>query len=157
MLQIIKSLLCAGAVVIIGMSNCHAASAQIATPGELVVSRYTTMPAAPQSEETDPLSAIALITFPRGPVKTVGEAIGYLLLRTGYALDAQQDQTVTTVFSRPLPESQRQLGPYSVDALLRILMGKAFELHADPLHRIVSYSPVSTVQSEKTETVRSPE
>ncbi len=116
-------------------------------PGDLVqLSRYTTVAPEPLDNEDDPLATIVSIQFPRREVRTVGDAIRYLLLRTGYAFSEseQQDPAVVGVLLRPLPESQRQLGTYKVEAMLKVLMGKSFVLHVDPLHRTISYAPNKT-------------
>ncbi len=129
-------------LIISGLNYAYAS-----TPaGDIRLSRYTTQTAAPDPSEENPLAVIAHITFPRNEIKTVGDAVSYLLLRTGYTLlDSEQlDPKVSAILSRPLPESHRKLGTYSVEAMLKILMGKAFVLNVDALNRTVSYSPAAT-------------
>lgn len=103
----------------------------------LQLGRYTTAEAVPQPNLADPLALVAQITFPREQVSTVGEAIDYTLLRTGYALvDAQAlTQEARRFLGLPLPEAQRTLGPYSVQDMLNVLVGKAWAWHTDHVTR----------------------
>lgn len=110
--------------------------------GQVQVGRYTTLPAGPAPNESNPLAVIATVNFPRGHVYTVGDAIDYLLLRTGYRAVERDllDPDVQTVMALPLPESHRRLGPYRVDAMLAVLLSKPYKLRIDHLERKVSYA-----------------
>lgn len=109
---------------------------------EIQVNRYTTLANAPDETDQFPLAVTAKIHFPRGYVTTVGDAVKYLLIRTGYELAplAQMDEYVKRVFALRLPESNRIMGPYRVDAMLQALMGQAFALNVDQSLRLVSYA-----------------
>jgi len=109
--------------------------------GEVQVGRYTTLPAGPAPNDSNPLAVIATVNFPRGHVYSVGNAIDYLLLRTGYRLvDRDElDADVQNVMALPLPESHRRLGPYRVDAMLSVLLSKPYKLRINHLDRTVSY------------------
>jgi conjugative transfer region protein (TIGR03748 family) len=108
---------------------------------EVQVGRYTTLPAGPAPNESNPLAVIATVNFPRGHVYTVGDAIDYLLLRTGYRAVERDllDTDVQNVMALPLPESHRRLGPYRVDAMLAVLLSKPYKLWINHLERTVSY------------------
>lgn len=146
----VRNMACMAACLSICMSSAHARQ----PTDEIVLSRYTTQVQAPDAGDMNPLAVVANIRFPRGEVNTVGDAIRYLLLRTGYALaePAQLDPSVKDILVRPLPESHRQLGIYRVESMLQMLMGEAFGLHVDHLHRAVSYSPKTAPQSIPAET-----
>lgn len=86
------------------------------------------------------------VSLPRASVTTVGEAVNYLLLRTGYRL-ADSPEAVSPpipILSMPLPEVHRQLGPYSVRTALSVLVGAPFALSVDPAHRLVSFRTASS-------------
>lgn len=109
--------------------------------GELVLGRYTTSLAQPPVELAQPLDVVVAITFPRSTVATVGEAVQHALLRSGYRLAhsdlAEQAQRFLLL---PLPESQRQVGPYRLQAVLDLLVGSAWHWHADHAQRRVWFS-----------------
>lgn len=109
---------------------------------EIQVNRYTTLNSQPDETDSYALAVTAKVHFPRGVVSTVGDAVKYLLIRTGYELAPaeQMDEHVRRVFGLRLPESNRVMGPYRVDAMLRALMGRAFSLNVDQNLRIVSYA-----------------
>lgn len=103
----------------------------------LQIGRYTTAEAVPQQNLNDPLALVAQITFPRELVSTIGEAIDYTLMRTGFALvDPQSLSSDARRFlGLPLPEAQRALGPYAVKDMLAVLTGTAWVWHTDQVTR----------------------
>ncbi|MBW8833151.1 MAG: hypothetical protein JF606_27980 [Burkholderiales bacterium] len=116
-------------------------SANALPQDETQVGRYTTLAMQPAEADANPMAVIATVHFPREVVKTVGDAVRYVLIRTGYQLAAEDglDARVKTVFGRRLPDNQRVLGPYRVDAMLGALMGQPYRLAADPASRTVTY------------------
>lgn len=122
-----------------------AASPVQTAASELQVGRYTTLAALPSEADADPLAVVAQVHFPRGVVATVEDAVRYLLLRTGYQLTPaeQLDPRVKGVLGMRLPDNQRVLGPYRVDAMLGVLLGTPFRLSTDPATRTVTYLPPS--------------
>lgn len=108
---------------------------------EVQVGRYTTLASVPSEADSEPLAVVAKVHFPRPGVNTVGDAVRHLLLRTGYRLagDDRLDEGARLLLSLPLPDNQRVLGPYRVDAMLGALVGKSFRLVADPASRVVTY------------------
>jgi len=117
-----------------------------AQPGtDVRLSRYTTSSAIPDAAQVDPLEAVVQVTLPRASVATVGDAMRYLLLRTGYRLAATEaaNTPASELLSLPLPEVHRELGPYSVRTALSVLLGMPFTLTVDPAQRLVSYRTTS--------------
>ena len=112
------------------------------TEPQTQVARYTTLSLRPSDADENPLAVIATVHFPRQVVRTVGDAVRYLLIRTGYQLAPADtlDPRVSAVFALPLPDNQRALGPYRVDSILAVLMGQPYRLVSDPLARTVSYA-----------------
>lgn len=133
-------------LLVCGAAAWQAASAQVSIAAaqpqqggdELVLGRYTTSLARPPSELVQPLDVVVAITFPRSTVATVGEAVQHALLRSGYRLEQSGLAEPAQSFLRlPLPESQRQIGPYRLQAVLDLLVGSAWHWHADHAQRRV--------------------
>lgn len=108
---------------------------------QLQIGRYTVVPSKPSETVIDPLLVMAKLTFPRQTVVTIGDAITYVLLRTGYRLT---DESVLTgsekrFLALPLPENQRAIGPYKVRDILDVLLGQSWTLTIDPRNRIVGF------------------
>ena len=122
---------------------CAAASAQPTV--DIRLARYTTSIPTPEVAQLDPLEAIVQLSFPRSNVQTVGDAIGYLMMRSGYRLapDPSLAQPVRDVLALPLPEVHRRLGPCSVRTALSVLVGKPFAVSVDASQRVVSYGAAS--------------
>ena len=111
--------------------------------GETLVNRYTAISLQPSAADIYPTRIVAQVNFPRMNTKTVGEAIRYLLIRTGYDLveESRLDPQVVALLAKRLPDSQRTLGPYPVDTMLKILIGPAFDLSTDHASRRISFHP----------------
>jgi conjugative transfer region protein (TIGR03748 family) len=103
------------------------------------LARYTTSLLTPDAAQRNPLASTVQITLPRESVATVGDAVKYVLLRTGYRLADGQPAEVTELLALSLPEVHRQLGPYTVNEALAILLGPAFTLDVDAGRRVVAY------------------
>lgn len=110
---------------------------------EVLASRYTSISLAAADEDYNPIAVAAKITFPRAKVSTVGDAVRYLLIRTGYDLVpfSKLDPQVVNVLSKRLPDSQRELGIYSVGTMLGVLLGDPFSLRVDHVTRQITYVP----------------
>lgn len=106
------------------------------------VGRFETISNSATFAQKDPLSAIAQYKFGTR-VKTVGQALWQVLQDTGYSL-APMNQLPTAareVLTKPLPVTQRELGPISVRNALRTLMGdNVFSLVVNPVQRRVTFT-----------------
>ena len=102
--------------------------------------RYASVATIPTPAQQAPLDAIISIEFPE-PVSTVGAAIQMLVDGSGYELSdiLYWDVEVLELFERPLPGVHRNLGPLSVSTALKTLMGPAFYLIVDPVHRLLGF------------------
>lgn len=105
---------------------------------QVQVSRYTSAVSRPTAEQIEPLQAIVQITLPRD-VQTIGAALDYVLMRTGYSLGSATTAAQERFRSLPIPESQRVLGPYSVELVLQALLGTEWQLVTNHLQRVVSF------------------
>src|SRR5690606_20748713 len=95
--------------------------------------------ADPPPEVVEPLEIVATLSYPRQTVTTIGQALAYTLLRTGYRLgdSAALPQEARDYLQLPLPESQRQIGPYRVRSILSALLGVAWQVRSDAMSRVV--------------------
>lgn len=126
----------AAAVLLMAASlSLHAASDET-----IQTDRYTQVSLKPPLEQQDPLKAVVTTRFPTGAIATVGEAMDYLLIRSGYQLApvANRDPKVQALFSLPLPEVHRELGPVRLDTALSLLAGSGYVVVYDRVNRLVS-------------------
>ncbi len=105
------------------------------------VGLYSSVANTATPAQQDPLMAISEFNF--GPhVRTVREAVEQVLQDTGYVLaeDYELEYQVKEVLRKPLPITQRQLGPISVINALKTLMDqRVFNLNINPIDRSVSF------------------
>jgi type IV pili sensor histidine kinase/response regulator len=111
----------------------------VAAP-EVQVGRYATVRAVPTVEQADLLAAQVMLRLPTS-MATVGQAVEYLLQSSGYRLAPQDtaEPSRTTPLNLPLPEPHRVLGPMPLKTALETLVGPAFRLVEDPVHRLLSF------------------
>ena len=104
------------------------------------VGRYSTINPTPTPEQQHLLHVIIRVTIPNEK-RTVGETIDYLLRRSGYSLaqPLAQDPKVEQLFQKRLPEVHRNLGPMTLEDALLTVVGQAFRLDVDPVHRLVAF------------------
>ncbi|WP_022949763.1 PFGI-1 class ICE element type IV pilus protein PilL2 [Methylohalobius crimeensis] len=113
-------------------------SANTPPPPAERVGRYMETTATPDPGQMDLLSVVVRVTFPE-TVTTVGEAVRWLLIRSGYRL-LPGDPAVRHLFRRPLPEVHRQIGPVPLRTALAVLAGEGFRLREDPVRRTIKYA-----------------
>ena len=101
--------------------------------------------AVPTEAQADLLATTLTIRFPER-IRTLGEAVRYLLQRSGYRLAKVQSigPDTVTLFALPLPAVHRNLGPMTLRDALETLAGPAFNLVQDPVHRLVTFERCST-------------
>jgi len=107
---------------------------------EVQVGRYSTLPAMPTVAQADLLATTITLSVPERIV-TVGEAVQYLLQRSGYRLATAPVIAPETadLLTLPLPAVHRHLGPITLAQALETLVGPAFRLVHDPVHRLISF------------------
>lgn len=103
---------------------------------QLRLARYSSAATTPDLVDYAPLETIATLHFP-AEVGTVGEALHYTLLRTGYTL-GHTDADATHLLGLALPHSHRALGPARVNDLLTILLGPSYAVRANPVDRTIA-------------------
>lgn len=103
------------------------------------VARYSVMPPTATPAQADLMAVVVNIKFPQ-QVVTVGEALDFLLRRSGYRLVDTDSPAMTILQGLPLPAVHRQLGPLTLNNALMTLAGSAYRLFIDPLHRTLSFN-----------------
>lgn len=106
------------------------------------ISRYATVNNQPLAAQINPLKTVQQIHFPAS-VQTIGEAVNYWLLYSGYHLapKERQSKSLQQVFQQPLPQVSRNLGPLTIAHGLTVLVGQQlFNLKQDDLLREINFS-----------------
>lgn len=85
-----------------------------------------------------PLRAVVDMTFPRGSVSTVGQAIEMVLKDSGYRL-AELNTEAVVLFALPLPDVHREFRQIELAALLVALGQPGYDLVVDDVNRLVTY------------------
>ncbi len=139
-------------VFMFGVAGAYVAISPQLYASEVQVGRYSALRVMPTDAQADLLSTIITVEFPQR-IQTVGEAVRYLLQRSGYRLT--DDHTVNSVtadlLALPLPAVHRNLGPIQLKQALEALIGSVFRLVQDPVHRLISfelYIPVKRAAHE---------
>lgn len=107
---------------------------------DLQVGRYSILAASPTKAQAELLATTMTVRFPNR-IQTVGEAVRYLLQRSGYRLANIESIGLDTaaLFGLPLPAVHRSLGPMTLRDALETLAGPAFHLVQDPVHRLITF------------------
>ncbi len=128
------------AALAIGVAGiCTIASANL-WADDVQVGRYSLFAATPTEAQVELLATTTTVRFPER-IRTVGEAVRYLLQRSGYRLPTVESIGPDTValFGLPLPAVHRSLGPMTLRDTLATLAGPAFYLVQDPVHRLITF------------------
>lgn len=117
--------------------------------GQLRLARYSTLNVGAAPIQARPLAVVVQADFP-APVQTLGNAIHLLLADSGYrmAKPTAAAPAAATLLALPLPDSQRTLGPLTLQAALTTLAGPAHRLVLDPVHRLVSFALAGTFHND---------
>jgi conjugative transfer region protein (TIGR03748 family) len=102
-------------------------------------SRYTLIEFVPSGAQRDLLQQVVDITFPSNLTPSVGDALRYVLLRSGYRLcDDREELHVLDTW--PLPAAHLHLGPLSLRDALQVLVGPGWRLEADETARRICFA-----------------
>lgn len=104
------------------------------------VGRYLSVPNQPLPEQRNLMRQIIEVKFPP-QVKTVGQALQYLLKPSGYTLATPEahEAAVKKMLQFNLPLVDRHFGPMPLETALKTLAGESFVLHVDRLNREVAF------------------
>lgn len=108
--------------------------------------RYTLVEQGPELAQRNLMRQVVDISIPAGADRTVGEALRYVLIRSGFSLCETQE--ATQLYALPLPAAHLQLGPLPLRDALQTLAGPAWTLQVDSLARRVCFAPAPTYPIE---------
>ena len=117
-------------------------SATAAAGERTEISRYAYLLPGSSHAQRHPLQVtVTQVRFPQ-EIANVGDALQYLLIRSGYRLDEQRSPWAQAILMpQPLPEVHRELGPISLAEALGVLAGDAWRLKVNPLYRTLIIEP----------------
>ena len=115
------------AAVIIASANVHA-------DDPIRLARYTLQSATAEASQLDLLAALIEIEFPP-QIETAGDAIDYVLLRSGYRRIETPD--ARKAMDLPLPRAHRKIGPLDLRSAIKTLAGQPWHLHEDAIQRVI--------------------
>ena len=122
------------------MAPPPAAATQTIEPVSIPViryARYTLVELSPGEAQADLLQQIVDVTMPSTLTSTVGDALRYVLIRSGYQLcDGDENRAFDTF---PLPAAHMHLGPMTLRKALQLLVGPAWALEVDDLARRICF------------------
>ena len=98
------------------------------------LSRYTLYPYTAELQEKDLLSTIVETTFPR-QIATIGSAIDYILLRSGY--QHLPTEAVSDTLQLTLPLVHRSIGPIDTRGAVQTLIGNSWDIVEDEKSRTI--------------------
>ena len=109
-------------------------------PSDIQTGRYRSIKPKPTQSQRELLQVVITVSIP-DEITSIGEAIAFLLKRSGYQLVQPQAKQIelTKFFLKRLPEVHRHIGPMSLEDALTILTAPAFKLNQDPMKRLISY------------------
>lgn len=108
--------------------------------------RYTLVEQGPELAQRNLMRQVMDVSIPTGADRTVGEALRYVLIRSGFSLCETQE--AAQLYALPLPAAHLQLGPLPLRDALQTLAGPAWTLQVDSLARRVCFAPASTHPTE---------
>lgn len=98
--------------------------------------RYTLVELRTDDGQQNLQQQIIDLRIPGTAATTVGDAMRYVLRRSGYQL-CKGDLALATLWTRPLPAAHLQLGPLPLNQTLQLLAGNAWRLSVDERERRV--------------------
>lgn len=102
--------------------------------------RYTLVELAPEAAQEKLLLQVVDINLPPAWSISVGDALNYVLLRTGYRLCDGTSENAS-LLALPLPAAHLKVGPMVLRDALQMLAGPAWSLQTHERHRQVCFTP----------------
>lgn len=103
--------------------------------------RYTLIELAPDDGQRDLMQQVIDLAIPSTANATVGDALRYVLRRSGYRLCDERADTTAVLYALPLPAAHEYLGPITLHDALQRLAGPRWTLLVDDETREVCFAP----------------
>lgn len=103
--------------------------------------RYMLIELMPEDGQRDLMQQIIDLTMPSANQATVGDALHYVLRRSGYRLCDERADTTAVLYALPLPAAHEHLGPITLRDALQLLAGPRWTLLVDDETRQVCFAP----------------
>ncbi|MGV4658946.1 PilL N-terminal domain-containing protein [Burkholderia pseudomallei] len=103
--------------------------------------RYALIELVPDDGQRDLMQQVINLTIPAAANATVGDALHYVLRRSGYRLCDARADTTAVLYALPLPAAHEHLGPITLRDALQLLAGPRWTLHVDDATREVCFAP----------------
>lgn len=112
--------------------------------------RYSVITAQPDQGQRDLLTVSRTIRIP-ADIHRVGEAVGWVLQDSGYRLvdDAMLSKEAKELLKLPLPAMHRHFDLLPLHTVLELIIGPAFHLVEDPVHRLIAFERCAGVARTK--------
>ena len=117
-----------------------------AKDAQIQIGRYSVIAVAPTAGQQDLLSVTQSITIPND-INTVGDALHWLLRDSGYRLadHAVLSEGAIDMLDLPLPNAHRAFEPMPLKVVIELIVGPAFHLVQDPVHRLIGFERCADV------------
>ena len=140
MSQLLRILLCCSAAAVMSHSAVAEERPVTAISTLTQIDRYSVIAVRPTAGQRDLLSVTRAITIP-GDIESVGEAFHWMLRDSGYRLatDTVLSEEVRAMLELPLPAVNRRFEPMPLQTVLGLMIGPAFHLIQDPVHRLIAF------------------
>ncbi|WP_024617229.1 PFGI-1 class ICE element type IV pilus protein PilL2 [Pseudomonas kilonensis] len=113
--------------------------------------RYTLVELAPEAAQQNLLLQVIDINLPSAWSISVGDALNYILLRSGYRLCDSTSENAA-LFTLPLPAAHLKIGPMELRDALQMLAGPAWSLQTHERLRQICFIPAFESASAGTST-----
>lgn len=115
---------------------------------DISIGRYLTVADTPTTEQLYPLQQQRQVHFSAN-VATIGDALSSWLQFSSYRLLSEEamPESIASIMSLSLPESDRILGPLSLLKGIQALVGDTYIVVIDPVHRLISFELKPTYQA----------
>jgi len=122
------------------VTHASARDLQHTNESSLQISRYVDLVPGPTEAQRNPLHMVLPNVIFNNNIKSVGQAIHFLLKDTGYKLTRHHpDKRVFQMFRLSLPKIHRRMGPLTLEQALKTLSGEPWVLAVDPINRLISF------------------